>query len=390
MKNSIGCFYEFEDVVFEKAIALESAGKTFNLKNISISETHDYYAMWVSAKGQTINIDGLTIESAGRGIKIDEQYVSEPAKVTLNIDNATFKTAKKAAIVVKSVAGAEINVENINIAEVAADNKFAVWVDEDSKNYANLVVVNGAYVKVEGSKDAVVADTDALKAALAADAANVYVAAGNYTFPSSSVKAGQTIVCEEGTVFTGNTKLNIKGATVVGATFSNPTGTAVDQTINGTFVNCTFTGSNALRNCYVGETCVFENCVFSGNVYGVHFDGGENKVVTFRNCTLSGFNAFAAKIQMANFEGCTFVGNGKSGYNGANLWGSATLKNCEFTFDGTTANEWVDCIGADKTYSFENCTINGVAYTANNYADYDEIFSRNNTAVSINGVECAM
>ena len=210
-----------------------------------------------------------------------------------------------------------------------------------------------------------------------------------HTHSPAGVKAGQTILCEEGTVFTGNTQLNINGATVAGATFYNPSGSAVDQTINGTFKNCTFTGYNAVRYAYAGETCVFEDCVFSGDVYGFHFDGGANDA-TFRRCVFSGFNAFGAAVKMITFEDCTFVGNGKSGYNGANLWGSAVLKNCEFTFDGTTTNEWIDCIGADKTYSFENCTINGVAYTAENYTEYGDIFSRNHVTVKINGVDCAM
>ena len=383
------CNYAIENVVFEKAIAFTNANKVVELKNVTINESHDYYAMWISAKGQTVNIDGLTIESAGRGIKIDEQYIDAPAKVTLNINDAKFTTEKKAAILVKSVAGADITLSNIDINDVAEDKDFAVWVDEDSKDYANMVSVTGAYVKVEGAVSAVVATQTDLKSALDSDNVVVAVAEGEYTFPSSSVKAGQTIVCAEGTVFTGNSKLNIKGATVVGATFSNPTGNAVDQTINGTFKNCTFTGSNALRNCYAGETCVFENCVFDGNVYGVHFDGGANDVI-FRNCVFSGFNAFAAKITLVTFDGCTFVGNGKSGYNGANLWGSTTLKDCEFTFDGTTANEWIDCIGADKAYSFVNCTINGVGYTNENYTEYDAIFSRNNTTIKINGVDCAL
>ena len=185
--------------------------------------------------------------------------------------------------------------------------------------------------------------------------------------------------------------MNIQGATVVGATFSNPSGTAVGSTINGTFKNCTFTGSNALRYCYAGETVVFEDCVFDGNTYGVHFDGGANDVI-FRNCTISGFNAFGAALTMVTFEDCTFKSNGKSGYNGANLWGSATLKNCEFTFDGSVTNEWIDCIGTDKNYTFEGCTINGVSYTADNYADYlNYIWSRNdNMTVKINGVDCAL
>ena len=167
------CNYNFEDVVFEKAIALEAANKTYNLKNVTINETHDYYAMWVSAKGQTVNIDSLTINSDGRGIKIDEQYVSNPAKVTMNISNATFETAKKAAVVVKSVAGAEINWGAGNdITNVAADQVFAVWVDEDSAADADKVVVNGAPCKVEGATSVLVYTAEDLNEL---NATNAYV-----------------------------------------------------------------------------------------------------------------------------------------------------------------------------------------------------------------------
>ena len=144
------CNYNFENVVFEKAIALEAANKTYNLKNVTIKETHDYYAMWVRAAGLNVTVDNLTVESAGRGIKIDEQYIDAPAKVTLTVKNSKFTTAKKAAIVVKSAAGAEINVEDIDIAGVTADTTNAVWVDEDAAAYADKVIVNGANCKVEG------------------------------------------------------------------------------------------------------------------------------------------------------------------------------------------------------------------------------------------------
>ncbi|MBR5200965.1 MAG: right-handed parallel beta-helix repeat-containing protein [Alistipes sp.] len=265
------------------------------------------------------------------------------------------------------------------------------FVVKNNNGFVNEFATNSAcdYTNSTLNSAAIAVNTNALKAAVSEAGATVNVMAGEYTFPSS-VAEGVTIVCEEGTVFTGNSKLDIKGATVVGATFSNPSGNAVDQTINGKFENCTFTGSNALRYCYVGETCEFENCVFDGSTYGIHFDGGTNKNVTFRNCTISGFNAFAAAINMVTFEGCTFVGNDKSGYNGANLWGSATLKNCEFTFDGTTQYEWIDCIKADGQYSFNNCTVNGVEYTSDNYTSFPDISSRNNVTVKINDVDCAL
>jgi hypothetical protein len=138
------CNYVIEDVVFEKAIALAATGKSASLKNVTIKETHDYYAMWVRAAGLNVTADNLTVESAGRGIKIDEQYIGAPAKVTLTVKNSKFTTANKAAIVVKSKAGADITVSNVDITGVAADKVNAVWVDEDSAAYFDLVTVNGA------------------------------------------------------------------------------------------------------------------------------------------------------------------------------------------------------------------------------------------------------
>ena len=196
----------------------------------------------------------------------------------------------------------------------------------------------------------------ALSDALAGNATEITVAPGNYTFPASSLSGDETLICAPGTVFEGNSKLNINGATVVGATFSNPTGSAADQTINGTFKDCTFEGTNGLRWCYAGETVVFENCVFSGSVYGVHFDGGANEVI-FRNCTFSGFNATAAAVTNITFEGCTFVSNGKSAYNGINLWGNGEFTDCTFVFDGSCTYEWIDLCGADKTATFTNCVV---------------------------------
>ena len=143
------CDYVIEDVVFEKAIAFDNASKAVTLKNVTINETHDYYAIWITADGQNVTIDGLTVNSAGRGIKIDEQYRDNPVKVTLKVNNATFKTQNKAAIMVKTAAGAEINVQSIDIANVAADTVNAVWVDEDAAAFASKVLVTGAKCVVE-------------------------------------------------------------------------------------------------------------------------------------------------------------------------------------------------------------------------------------------------
>lgn len=145
------CNLVIENVVFEKSVALEAAGKNATLTNVTINEDHDYYALWITAEAQSVTIDGLTINSLGRGIKIDEQYVGAEnlGKVTLNISNTTFNTANKSAIIVKSAVGADINLNNVDIANVAQDWTNAVWVDEDAADYANLVTVTGGTAIVE-------------------------------------------------------------------------------------------------------------------------------------------------------------------------------------------------------------------------------------------------
>ena len=171
-------------------------------------------------------------------------------------------------------------------------------------------------------------------------------------FPS--IGKALNVICAEGTTFQGNSKLNLNPNVVVnGATFSNPSGNAVDQTITGTFKNCTFTGSNAIRNGYTGTTCYFENCVFSGAVYGCHFDGKAGNEVYFKNCTFSGFNAFASAIPLATFDACTFEANGRSGYNGGNFWGNTKLENTVFKFDGRASTQWIGMNAAQDGKSIE-------------------------------------
>lgn len=202
-----------------------------------------------------------------------------------------------------------------------------------------------------------VSNANELKDALDAGITDIQLGAGTYTFPASSLNADTTLYCDEGTVFDGKTGLNINGATVVGATFTNDNAYLVNSTtINGTFKDCVFTNSDGLRYCYAGETVVFENCVFDTDFYGVHFDGGANPVV-FKNCTFSGFNTFGSVLTKLTLENCTFKYNGKGGYNGINMWGNTELTNCTFVFDGSASYEWVDLCGDNQTVTFTNCTV---------------------------------
>ena len=357
-----------ENVTSDKAIALLANG---DLTNVIISDVHpsnsEAYALWITAEGQTVNLKNCALlahesKTTDRGIKIDNQYVNEgEAKVTLNIDGLKVKSQKKAAIMVKSTKGADINIKNIDITEVAADKANAVWVDEGTKQYAGLVTVTGASMIVEGVapiEGETSEDIQAkLNAAVTVENAVVQLPAGEYTFPKSFAK-GVTVICEEGTVFKGNHSLDINGAIINGGTFTADSGRTVTGTVNATLRGCTFEGGNALRYCYTGENCVFEECVFDGVTYGAHFDGGDYPL-TFIRCTFSGFNAFGSKIPQLTMIDCVFKSTGKSGYNGANLWGTTTMTNTTFIFDGSASTEWIglNAAGSNKVIALNDCTV---------------------------------
>jgi hypothetical protein len=151
---NFACPVELVNVTSDKALAFKSDATLTNV-TIADANTSDTYAIWVQPKGQTIILDGCTIDmlacTDGRGLKIDNQYLSaaDEAKVTLKVSNTVFKTEEKSAILVKTTAGAAITLNNVDITEVKADNVNHVWVDSDTAAYADKVIVTGGKVIVE-------------------------------------------------------------------------------------------------------------------------------------------------------------------------------------------------------------------------------------------------
>ena len=220
----------------------------------------------------------------------------------------------------------------------------------------NFVTENNVTENVVSNLLKVVNSNASLKAELESGAEAVYVIAGTYTFPASSFQAGTTLYCAEGVVFEGTSSLNIAGATVVGATFSNVGGQAVSGTIYGTFKNCTFEGAETTRWCYTtaGTTVTFEDCVFNTTLRAFHFDEMNGDVV-FKNCVINGgFNAYSGAGTMT-FDGCDFVTSASNGYNGLNIYTTTNLINCTFVFDSAKTN-FIDMEGTGKTLTITNCT----------------------------------
>lgn len=140
---------EFTNVDFDNSIKV--GGATATLTNVNVVEDEAYYGIWIPADAQNVKIDGgsITATNGGRGIKIADEYVAVPAKVNLNVTGMTFETAKKAAVLVSSKAGATITASGNDITKVAADSVNFAWVDEGWENYASEVTVNGEPVVVE-------------------------------------------------------------------------------------------------------------------------------------------------------------------------------------------------------------------------------------------------
>ncbi len=143
------CTWNFEDVTFDKAVAIYT-GATATMKNVVINDSNDVYALWITADAKTVTLDEVTINCPnGRAIAIKDEYRESKAQnVTLNISNTQITSAKKAAVLVSNVAGATIVADNVDISAVAADSTNLVWRDngnaESGTSYSTAdITVNG-------------------------------------------------------------------------------------------------------------------------------------------------------------------------------------------------------------------------------------------------------
>ena len=362
------CEVEMDNVVSLNAIALKANAK---IENTTINDDHegDSYAVWIQPNGQTVTINNCTIDSTGagngRGIKIDEQYVDAPKKVILNVAKTTFVTESKAAILVKSKAGAEISASELDITGVAADSQYAVWVDEDAAEYYNLVKVTGADVRLEGSEAPSTGLT--LKDDLKTENAIVYIKAK---------EDGKPYDVEKNFSMAKGTKLIGVGEEPVAITNTWGSNAFAKQAhFTDTYVENIFFDNNLVIDAGIANGNVtFKNCVFGGKYghQGVHFDSG-NGVVVFENCTFIGRNMLGSSLEKVIFNNCTFLNKkssltGPDKWTGVNMWGKYEFNNCSFD---TEAHCNVKCDGV--VAAFNNCTYGekDITELVQNNSNYD-------------------
>ena len=221
-----------------------------------------------------------------------------------------------------------------------ADNVEAWFEDDETGVKVPVIVTNSEELvaALEAGEDVVL--TDDVKI----DPANMSNAYGT---TGINVKNGQTI---DGN---GNT-LDIKGA---GGTWDSGI-----NTTGGVIKNITVTGS--FRGIFINhnsthsEPVVLENVTIKGTTYTISCDQGMNQDFEATDSTFKGWTSYAATLGNAKFVDCYF-GEG-SGYAFCRPFAPTEFIGCEFE-----AGYEIDP-RADIT--FENCTLNGVALTADNLA----------------------
>ncbi len=162
-----------------------------------------------------------------------------------------------------------------------------------------------------------------------------------------NVKNGQTI---DGA---GNT-LDIKGAGGTWDSGINTTGGLIkDLTVTGSF-----RGIFINHNSDYSERVVLENVTIDGTTYTISCDQGKNQGLTATDSTFNGWTSYAATLGDAKFVNCKF-GEG-NGYSFMRPYAPTEFVGCEFE-----AGFQVD---ARAAVTFENCTLDGVAITADNLA----------------------
>ena len=128
-------------------------------------------------------------------------------------------------------------------------------------------------------------------------------------------------------------------------------------TFGGTIKNINIEG--AMRGIFIDSTSagkVYLENVTSTAVYPINCNRGGGEGIEAINCTFNGWTSYAASVGEAKFVNCNF-GKG-AGYAVLRNYAATTLIGCDF------AEGFV--IYADAAITFENCTINGVAITAEN------------------------
>lgn len=170
-----------------------------------------------------------------------------------------------------------------------------------------------------------------------------------------AVKGGYSVA---GLVVTAGKTLDGNGHTLTVNKANDDYGSVIYAT-GGTIKNLTVSG--AFRGIFMAGgsgDLLIENVTFENVVYTFNSDeGNKNYSVTLKNSTLNGWTSYSDKHKLVTFDGCNF-GEG-NGYAFCRPYNDSVFTNCNFE-----AGYKMDVVASNIV--LENCTIDGVAITAEN------------------------
>ena len=414
---NFNCAVELNNVTSNRPLAFKNDA-TVNDVTINVDSSKDVYGMWIQTNGQSVAIDGLTMNvPSGRAIAVKDQYVNDaPATTTaLSITNATFTTAKKAAILVTAKYGAEITASNLDITNVAADSENAVWVDEDLVNKYGEITFN--------SEDETMVPEGGVAAYEAALATNGKVDGYYKTLAAAitAAEAGQSVVLLQD-IDLGAESLSInKALTIDGGGQYGITSKAAQTVLLTGEGAVSFKDVRIVASAGHGIQAGDDNAAYSGQLtlngatltvakrgirvysedtgFGIALDGstiqsnvadptttyttgndamalslgttdGKGYTVTINNSELKGFSYDINAVTSGSNLNVTMTGGKTYGRAALNVWGS----NNTFTLDGvevhglnnqTGPTEAFACIVENSGATGNTYNINGVTFIAN-------------------------
>jgi len=349
--------------------------------NITVEDcraTGMHSLMW--ATGCTgIFVDNVTLDNCLNGISVgtsnNVQIMNSTIKAeqaygygvranisgTYNVDIQNCSIKADAPVLLREATGeAIVNFKN-NMLTTTGEYQLII-TDSDYAEGKDLAAPTGKYT-ITGADDyivfngvVVVSTADELAAALSkgwsvilandikidpANMSNAYGTTGLNVLNGQSIDGNGYILDIKGAGGTWDTGINTTGGLIKDIT--------VTGSFRGIFVN---------HNSDHSERVILENVTIEGTTYTISCDQGKNQGLTATDSTFNGWTSFAGTIGDAKFVDCSF-GEG-NGYAYCRPYAPTEFVGCDFE-----AGYELD---ARAAVTFENCTIGGVALTAENLA----------------------
>lgn len=376
-EGTLAMKYQLAITVAREVSGTNVNGETFKLSDyIKFGQVEDVTAVY------TDRADAVAAVDAQAGI-ISNGYT---AAGTMDKDAQT-KTVALVVYMPESVgneanyrAGSKVPSINLGINLVATQN--TVENDSYGNDYDNGVIL------ANSSQELATAAAEAVKGQ------TVMLNAGSYAFPATigegvkiaGTASGATLKVDENDITSSGVTIEdvdisvsyavksfeIKGnditlsnVNIEGGSPSTYGASADIYSSKATIKNTTTNGAFRGLQCWnVGDTLLIENSTLGAKCYTMNVDAGTGKIIA-KNSTFKGWTSYASTIESATFTDCTFVKNdypGSYGYNCVAAYTDTTFTNCTF---GEGFAPYAQINGLNWT--FDNCTMNGVDVTADNF-----------------------